>query len=194
MARRLLVLAVLLAVAISFPRAAQRRVPSRVVAIGDIHGDFDALNSILKNAGIIDTSGRWIASDATLVQVGDFTDRGPKVRAVMDLLMDLERQAAAAGGRVAVLLGNHEVMNLIGDVRYVTPAIYETFANQGSSRRRQEAYEAYVKLCSARFAELGRIVPGISQPLAKESGWRRIRRASLSITKSFHRVADMGAG
>jgi len=158
----------LLVVAMPFPRAAQRGVPSRVVAIGDIHGDFDALNGILKNAGIIDTSGRWTASDATLVQVGDFTDRGPRVRAVMDLLMDLERQASAAGGRVVVLLGNHEVMNLLGDGRYITPAIYETFADQRSSQRRQGAYEAYVRLCSARFAELGRMVPGISQPVAKE--------------------------
>ena len=86
----------------------------------------------------------------------------------MDLLMELERQATAAGGRVAVLLGNHEIMNLLGDGRYVTPAIYETFADQRSEARRQAAYEAYVKLCTARFAELGRLVPGISQPLTKD--------------------------
>ena len=159
----------LLAIAMPSPRAAaQRREPARIVAIGDIHGDIDALNGILKNAGVIDTGGRWIASDATLVQVGDFTDRGPSVRAVMDLLMDLERQATAAGGRVVVLLGNHEVMNLTGDGRYITPAIYETFTNQRSSQRRQDAYDAYVRLCSARFAELGRLVPGISQPVPKE--------------------------
>jgi hypothetical protein len=88
-AKRLSVLVVLLAVAVLPPRAAaQRREPSRIVAIGDIHGDFDALNGILQHAGIIDTGGRWTASDAVLVQVGDFTDRGPRVRAVMDLLMD----------------------------------------------------------------------------------------------------------
>jgi Calcineurin-like phosphoesterase len=166
---RLLLVVILLAIAMPFPRAtAQRREPSRVVAIGDIHGDVDALNGILQRAGIIDAGGRWIASDAVLVQLGDVTDRGPRVRAAMDLLMDLERQASAAGGRVAVLLGNHEIMNLLGDGRYVTPAIYETFADQRSAQRRQEAYDAYVRLCRGRFVELGQLLPGISQPLSKE--------------------------
>ncbi len=169
MESRLVAVVMLLAIVSPFSRAAaQRPEPSRIVAIGDIHGDFDALNGILKTAGIIDTGGRWIAADATLVQVGDFTDRGPRVRAVMDLLMNLERQASAAGGQVAVLLGNHEVMNLIGDGRYITPAIYETFTDQRSARRQQEAYEAYVRLCNARFAELGRMVPGISHPVTKD--------------------------
>jgi hypothetical protein len=166
---RLFVIVLLLTMAMPARWAAglQREV-SRIVAIGDIHGDDDALNGILKSAGVIDAGGRWIASNTTLVQVGDFTDRGPKVRAAMDLLMDLEQQAAKAGGRVAVLLGNHEVMNLVGDWRYITPAIYETFADQRSAQRRQQAYEAYVKLCSARFAQLGRLIPGISQPVAKD--------------------------
>ena len=162
------VIALLLTMAMPAPQAAKQREASRVVAIGDIHGDVDALIGILKTAGIIDAGGRWIASNTTLVQVGDFTDRGPKVRAAMDLLMDLEQQATKAGGRVAVVLGNHEVMNLVGDWRYVTPAIYETFADQRSAQLRQQAYEAYVKLCSARFAQLGRLIPGISQPVAKD--------------------------
>jgi hypothetical protein len=131
LARSVVRLFVLLALTSS--SAAQR--PSRIVAVGDIHGDFDAFVGILKHAGIIDTSGRWSGGTATLVQTGDYTDRGPKVREAMDFLMGLEPQAKAAGGRVAVLLGNHEVMNLIGDVRDVTPAIYQSFADGSCLQR-----------------------------------------------------------
>src|SRR5687767_1372397 len=70
---------------------AQNGDPSRIVAIGDIHGDFDAFVAILKHAGVVDAAGRWNAGATTLVQTGDFTDRGPKVRAVMDFLIDLEQ-------------------------------------------------------------------------------------------------------
>jgi hypothetical protein len=100
------------------------------------------------------------------VQTGDFTDRGPQVRAAMDFLMGLEPQAKAAGGRVAVLLGNHEVMNLIGDVRDVTPAIYLTFADAQSEKRREAAYDAYVKWCTERAAQFQR-PPSIYQPVGK---------------------------
>jgi hypothetical protein len=141
--------------------------PPRVVAIGDIHGDFDAFRGLLEHAGIIDSAGRWIAGNTTLVQTGDFTDRGPKVRAVMDLLIDLEKQATAAGGRVAVLLGNHETMNLAGEDQDVTAAIYATFADEQSERRRQAAYEAYVKLWAARSVQVQRPVPRINPPLSK---------------------------
>ena len=169
MFRRLLAVLLLFTIgAPLWPAAAQRRPASRIVAIGDIHGDVEALKGILRNAGITDAAGRWIASDTILVQVGDFTDRGPGVRAVMDLLMDLERQADDAGGRVDVLLGNHEIMNLVGDGRYITPAIYEAFADARSAQRRQEAYEDYLRLCKSRLAELGGPVPGVSQPVAKD--------------------------
>jgi len=162
------VLVVLLLSGVPAPRSVAQSSPSpRVVAIGDVHGDFDAFRGILEHARIIDTAGRWIAGNATLVQTGDLTDRGPKVRAVLDFLIDLEEQATAAGGRVAVLLGNHETVNMIGDVRDVTPAIYATFADEQSEQRRQAEYEAYVKLCTARAVQLPRPVPRIYQPVSK---------------------------
>lgn len=128
--------------------------PSRVVAIGDIHGDADAFRAILKTAGLIDDQGAWTGGDAALVQTGDFTDRGPKVREVMDLLMDLESRARAAGGRVVTLMGNHESMNVLGETRDVTPAIYATFADSKSEERREAAYAARVKLNAARALTL----------------------------------------
>jgi len=149
------------------PVVAQSAASPRVVVIGDIHGDFDAFRGILEHAGILDAAGRWIAGTTTLVQTGDYTDRGPKVRAVMDLLIDLEKQATAAGGRVAVLLGNHEAMNLAGDDQDVTPAIYATFADEQSDQRRAAAYEAYVKFWAARAVQPPRPVRGIYQPVSK---------------------------
>jgi hypothetical protein len=162
-------LAILLLSGVPPPQiVAQSTASPRVVAIGDIHGDFDAFRGILEHAGIIDAAGRWIAGNTILVQTGDATDRGSNVRAVMDLLIDLEEQATAAGGRVAVLLGNHETQNLIGEGRDVTPAIYATFADEQSEQRRQAAYEAYVKLCAARSGQLQRPVPRIYQPSSKD--------------------------
>ena len=144
-------LAVLLAFApLASPGAAQRADARRTVVIGDIHGDFEGLIGILQQAGITDANRRWIAGQTTVVQTGDLTDRGAGVRAVLDLLMDLEKQARDAGGRLTVLLGNHEVMNLAGSFRDVTPDIYATFADGRSEQRRRQAYDAYVKLCDAR--------------------------------------------
>lgn len=164
--RRGYVLALLLACSLVTHPSGQNVPLSRVVAIGDVHGDFDSFAAILKTAGLIDASSNWSGGNATLVQVGDSTDRGAKVRQVLDLLMALEEQAKAAGGRVAVLLGNHEVLNLIGDVSYVTPEIYATFADDQSEQRRLAAYDAYVKLWAERGGQL-RQVSRTYQPVLK---------------------------
>ena len=163
-----LVILLLLGGAPASRSAAQGRPSPRVVAIGDVHGDFDAFRGILEHAGIVNPAGRWIAGNTTLVQTGDLTDRGPKVRAVLNFIIDLEKQAAAAGGRVEVLLGNHEAMNMIGDGRYVTPAIYATFADEQSEQRRQAAYEAYAKLFAARSVQLPPQLSKIYQPSSKD--------------------------
>lgn len=131
---------------------AAQRSTGRVVAVGDIHGDADAFAGILQSAGVIDEQRRWIGGRTTLVQTGDFTDRGPQVRDVMDLLMSLEKQAAAAGGRVLALLGNHEAMNIMGEVRDATPAIFASFADGESEARRETAYQTYLQVMETRRA------------------------------------------
>src|SRR5262245_33598569 len=93
----------------------------RVVAVGDVHGDFGAFVGVLRAAGVIDQKNKWTGGKTHLVQTGDVPDRGADSRKVMDLLMDLEKQAPKAGGRVHALIGNHEAMNLYGDLRYVVP-------------------------------------------------------------------------
>jgi len=70
-------------------------------------------------AKIIDTSSRWIAGTDILVQTGDIVDRGTYALDIYRLMRDLRGQASASGGEVVSILGNHEVMNAIGDWRRV---------------------------------------------------------------------------
>jgi Calcineurin-like phosphoesterase len=140
------------AVWVAAPAAAPMpaRAPAgRVVAVGDIHGDLDAFVGILQRAGLIDDARRWSGQTATLVQVGDMIDRGPQSRAVMDFLMALQKDAHRQGGRVVVLLGNHEAMNIYGDLRYVTAADYASYADDHSQSRLTAAYEAAARLAGA---------------------------------------------
>jgi Calcineurin-like phosphoesterase len=119
--------------------------PDTVVAIADVHGDFDDFVAILQHTGLIDKQNHWTGGKTTFVQVGDMLDRGPKPREVMDLMMALEKEAAQAGGGVVSLLGNHEMMNIMGDLRYVTLVNYASFADTNSEKRQKAAYEEYVK-------------------------------------------------
>lgn len=123
--------------------------PARIVAIGDVHGDYDAFVDILQKAGLLDANLQWSGGQTALVQTGDYLDRGAKDRQVMDLLIALEKQAPRKGGSVVVLLGNHEVMNLNGDLRYVSAATYASFADNNSEKRRQEAWKEYAELMKA---------------------------------------------
>jgi len=102
---------------------------ARVVAIGDVHGDVTALRECLILAGLIDAQNHWVGGKTHLVQTGDIPDRSDNTRQAMDLLMQLEQEAPKVGGRVIALLGNHEVMNMDGDLRYVTPGEMASYAD-----------------------------------------------------------------
>jgi len=131
--------------------------PDSVVAIGDVHNDFDDFVAILRRAGLTDQQNHWAGGKTTFVQVGDLLDRGPKPREVMDLMMALEKEAVQAGGRVVGLLGNHEMMNIMGDLRYVNPVNYASFADGNSGKRQKAAYDEYAKWKGSHaslFAEL----------------------------------------
>ena len=127
------------------PKKVPAAPPDAVVAIGDVHSDFDDFVAILQRTGLIDKQNHWTGGKTTFVQVGDLLDRGPKPREVMDLMMTLEKEAKQAGGRVVSLLGNHEVMNVMGDLRYVTPVNYASFADGNSEKRQKAAYNEYIK-------------------------------------------------
>lgn len=116
--------------------------PQRIVAVGDLHGDFSAWHAIALNAGITDASGHWAAGRTILVQMGDVTDREPDSLKIIRGLQQLQREAPRKGGKVIVVLGNHEAMNLVGDNRYTTAGEYATFADSQSAARRDRVYDA----------------------------------------------------
>ncbi len=128
----------------------------RIVAVGDVHGDFNQFVTVLRQAGVIDSRNRWIGGRTHLVQTGDVPDRGPDTRKVMDLLMDLTPDAEKAGGRVHALIGNHEVMNVLGDLRYVTRDEYLAFMTFGSETRRDRAFAAMADPARRNDAEYQR--------------------------------------
>ncbi|WP_437591133.1 metallophosphoesterase [Sorangium sp. So ce1000] len=99
----------------------------RVVAIGDVHGDLAATRAALRIAGAIDGADHWIGGKLVLVQTGDELDRGDGEQAIVDLFDRLAVEARAAGGAVYALNGNHEVMNVQLDFRYVTEGGFKDF-------------------------------------------------------------------
>ena len=101
----------------------------RIVAMADWHGDIEAARHVLRLAGAIDAADRWIGGELVVVQTGDVLDRGDGERAILDLLARLETEAAAAGGRVIALVGNHEVLNAAGDFDDTTPGGFAAFAD-----------------------------------------------------------------
>ncbi|MFH8368006.1 metallophosphoesterase [Streptomyces sp. NPDC018031] len=91
--------------------------PGPLFVVGDVHGYHDELRAALAAEGLIDADGNWSAGNTRLWFLGDFTDRGPDGIGVIDLVMQLSAQAAAAGGYCKALMGNHELL-LIGAKRF----------------------------------------------------------------------------
>ena len=106
----------------------------RFVAIADIHGAYDAFEATLSASRLIDQDLNWIGSTNHLVIVGDVLDRGPESRRALDLIMQLEAQARDAGGTVHLVLGNHELMNLSGDLRDVSGAEFASYGGESGHR------------------------------------------------------------
>lgn len=115
----------------------------RVVAVGDLHGDYPAFLEIMAAAGLVDEAGDWAGRKTHLVQTGDIPDRGPESIKIIEHLIRLGKQAKKAGGRVHTLVGNHEAMNMTGDVRYVHPSEFEYFASAKSEYVRDEYYRFF---------------------------------------------------
>jgi hypothetical protein len=127
----------------------------RMVAISDIHGAYDAMVMTLQQVDILGEDLQWVGGNSHLVIVGDILDRGPKSRAAMELLMRLEGEAAAAGGGVHVLIGNHESMILTGDMRYVSAEEFAAFAADEDLDERSRWFDLYVERTGG-YAETAR--------------------------------------
>ena len=169
----------------------------RLVAIGDIHGAGDSFVAILQASGLIDAERRWSGGRARFVQTGDFTDRGPNVRDVMDLLMRLEDEAKRAGGRAEILFGNHEGMNILHDLRDVSAETFAAFADDESEARRSKAFNSHATIARRAGKELNRSdwlrdhPPGFLEyveamgPSGRYGRWLRSRRVVAKIDDSI---------
>ena len=159
--KRLVSLAIAAAALVLFgasPRAVQNaggascdvETAERVVAVADVHGAYDRFVAILRAAGLIDGRGRWSGGRTVVVQTGDVLDRGPDSRRALDLLRQIEGEASRAGGRIYALLGNHEVMRMLGDLRYVSSGEYAAFRSVDSEELRERYYLAAATDATAR--------------------------------------------
>jgi len=122
----------------------------RVMAFADVHGAYAELTVLLRETGIVDEQHRWVAGKTHVVSLGDLLDRGADSRRVMDLLMRLQGEAQAAGGQLHVVLGNHEAMNLLGDLRYVDVGEYAAYADVESATERAAQRKAWEEASGAR--------------------------------------------
>jgi hypothetical protein len=116
----------------------------RVVAVGDLHGAYERFLAILKGAGLIDADHHWTGGRTHLVQIGDILDRGPNARDIFNLIRSLEGEAAAAGGRVHMLIGNHEALVIMGmTFSYTGFVTVEQFLSFLPDRYRQRKEEEF---------------------------------------------------
>jgi len=122
------------------------RAPEKMLVLSDIEGEFAAFRRLLEGGGVIGPQLQWTFGKGHLVLCGDLFDRGTDVTACLWLLYKLEDEARAAGGYVHLVLGNHEIMNLSEDTRYVHPK-YQHVAHMAAL--------PYTELYSVN-AELGR--------------------------------------
>jgi len=105
------------------------KTPGRLFAIGDIHGDIVGAIRLLEMMGLV-KRGKWVGGNATCVVVGDLMDRGKYTKKLLAWMMNLQGQAKEAGGRLVVLMGNHELMNIIGDYTYVSKEDIDSFGGK----------------------------------------------------------------
>ena len=146
-------LSAVLALAVSAAATAAPAPVHRIVAVGDLHGDFAAWRDIARAANLIDAKGAWIGRDTVLVQTGDVVDRGPDSLKIIQDLVRLQREAQRARGQVIALVGNHEAMNVTGDLRYVSAGDYAAFTDRQSAERRERVYTANKETIEAAYRQ-----------------------------------------
>lgn len=108
---------------------------SAIYVLGDLHGDLKAAQEAMALTGATNSAGEWIGHNLTIVQTGDLIDRGPEDRKVLDWLAQLETQASLFNSTLHLLNGNHELMNVEGDFRYIHPDSMLAFSDLADSER-----------------------------------------------------------
>ena len=187
---RLLVWHFLVFAAVLMPSAALPQSPQqRIVAVGDLHGDFEAWRAIASAAGLADSKGRWTGGNATLVQMGDVVDRGPDSLKIIHDLMKLQREAPKRGGRVVVVLGNHEAMMMTDDMRYVHPGEYAAFADRDSKARRDRIYETNKAAVEAAYRAK---TPDMTAEVIKAEWLKTMPLGKIEYTLAWRPEGELG--
>jgi hypothetical protein len=156
--------------------------PERVVAFADVHGAFDDWTALLKELNVIDSNLNWSGGKTHLISTGDLIDRGPGSRAVVELLMKLEGQAAKAGGAVHLTLGNHEVLVMTGDLRYVSTPEFAAFADDETQVDRD-----------ALYAEYRRFNPGGEDADVRPKFEMQYPRGFVALKRAYSLDGELGA-
>jgi hypothetical protein len=162
----------------------------RIVAVGDLHGDYDAWLAIARGASLIDRKGRWAGGKTTLVQVGDIVDRAPDSLKIIHHLMKLQSEAARHGGRVVVLVGNHEAMMMTHDLRYVHPGEYAAFVDRNSEKRREALFAANRPAIEAAYRARD---PALTADAVREAWFRATPLGMVEHQLAWQPTGELGS-
>ncbi|GAX77633.1 hypothetical protein CEUSTIGMA_g5076.t1 [Chlamydomonas eustigma] len=170
-------------------------VPSaeRLIAIGDLHGDFRKAFRAFKLSGLIDDHGRWCGGSSVCVQVGDILDRGDQEIQIFYFLERLQREAEQAGGKLYVLNGNHETMNVASNHRYASPGA----AQELKQWQQWQALGVQLRNRYGGREENGvadRSAPSPAAPATPSSTAGNTAGSLFSSTTHFERTAAMQPG
>jgi len=110
-------------------QASSYDMPSEIFVMGDIHGQYSRMIEMLQTGGVINSKNDWTYGDGHLVFVGDIPDRGEGVMEAYWLIYKLEQQAEKSGGKVHLILGNHDLMIMKNDIRYIANKYYGLTSN-----------------------------------------------------------------
>ena len=84
----------------------------KMLELSVIHGDLQNTKALLYSLNVIDKYDNWNAKQSILVQTGDILNRGPSSKGMIEFFRKLQSDAIAYGGKVILILGNHEIINL----------------------------------------------------------------------------------
>lgn len=126
--------------------------PQKLIAVSDIEGNFNGFVSLLQKHNVIDENFDWSFGDGHLVLVGDFVDRGNNVIPVLWLIYKLENEAEKERGKVHFIIGNHEIMNIQGNLYYAESKYKKLAIELG----KKETNSENGKILFAGSSELGK--------------------------------------
>ena len=132
----------------------------RIVAIGDLHGDWQATRQVFQLVGATNANDEWVGKDLVVVQTGDQLDRGNGEQLILDHFVRWREAAKQQGGALHALNGNHETMNVLGDYRYVTPGGFKDFEDAVPKSERLLPKRLRSRLPVVMRARAAAFVPG----------------------------------